>query len=286
MKKKYNISSRAIFKASEEAALKAGVLLKKYFKNFRQLKVQSKKNEGVVSEADQKAEEVIRKTLTSHFSDHKFIGEEMAFKNGLKKEEFKSFAQNNTYTWMVDPLDGTTNFLNGFSYYSICISLLEDAKPVSGYVYRPETGESWKAFKGIGSFYREGNMKPWKRYLMPRNTKKLKDSVFITGFAMEKDGDEDGEFKHLEKVMQNSRAIRRLGSAALDMCYTSQGIFDGYWERGLSPWDVAASSVICTEAGLDVVDYFGGRFDPFSKSVLTASKPLSKKLLKMINSIK
>lgn len=269
-------------------AFEAGEILKKYQKKISKLKIHSKEGEGVASEADLKSEKFITKEIKRSFPEHMVLAEEDSFGKKLSRESKKDFCLSNEFTWVIDPLDGTTNFLGGFDYYSVCISLTYFGRPFLGVVYRPSLGECFFSLKGQGArkgildkgLLRKGSV---KKIYQKDNKRRPKDSIFVTGFASEKRGRVRAEFDQFQKVMENSRGIRRLGSAALDMCYVAEGIFDGYWERGLSPWDVAAPSVICLEAGVKLSDYKGRKFDIFDNNILVSRPPLHGKLKSLLN---
>ena len=117
---------------------------------------------------------------------------------------------------------------------------------------------------------------------LDKNTKKIKDCMVVTGFALEKGDKDPAEFRYVKKIMEKCRGVRRFGSAALDMCHVAEGKFDCYWEKGLAPWDVAASGIICQEANVKVTDYKSEVFNPFQKSIFCARSPLHKKLIGLL----
>ena len=263
-------------------SIKAGDKLKKYSKKIEKLKVSSKAAEGMVSEADVETEKLIQRELKKLLPDADFLGEESTFlKIKDKKKAFKRF-QNVEWCWIVDPLDGTHNFLNGLDYYCVCIALAHFGEPVLGVVFRPETNDLYFSVKNTGAYKENLLTKKRNRLSLKNNTKKLKDCMVVTGFALEKGVDDPSEFRNLKKIMKDVRGVRRFGSAALDMCLVSEGKFDCYWEKGLSPWDVAASGIICQEAMVKVTNYKSEEFHPFQKSIFCARKPLHKKLIGLI----
>lgn len=263
-------------------SIKAGKKLQGYSKKLGKLKVTSKDAEGMVSQADIETEKLLQRELKKVFKEAEFLGEESVFlKIKDKKKAFEKF-KSLEWCWIVDPLDGTHNFLNGLDYYGVCVALAHYGQPVLGVVYRPESSELYYAIQK-GKAYKENILSGKKTLLRAeKNTKKLKDCMVVTGFALEK-GDRDPlEFKILKKIMEKCRGVRRFGSAALDMCHVAEGKFDSYWEKGLAPWDVAASGIICLEAGVQVTDYNSESFHPFQKSIFCARKPLHKKLIGLI----
>lgn len=278
------INLNKAFKASVEASLSAGELLIRYQKKISKLQIDAKESQGVVSEADKKAEKMILKILGNHFPEIPFLAEESSFDSEQGMKALQEMAQKSDYCWVIDPLDGTTNFLNGMDYFGICIALLKKGKPVMGLVYRPQRGCAWGAIEGKGTyFYPDLNQKKRKKVAPKFKEKKLKDCLFVTGFTSEKGVFHKKEVQRFQTMLQNSRGIRRMGSAALDMCYTSEGVFDGFWEVELAPWDMSASAIICTEAGLKITDYDGQKFSPFNDSIAVASPKLIKKLRNKLN---
>ena len=148
----------------------------------------------------------------------------------------KNFRNINT-PGLIDPLDGTSNFLNRFDYFSVCICLAIKGVPFVGVVFRPSTKELFFAIKERGATYKIGN----STVQMPKspNKKLIKNSLLVTGFSSEKGQVSEDEFALFKKISTNSRGVRRLGSAALDMCYVAAGFFDGFWEKSLAPWEMS-----------------------------------------------
>ena len=266
-----------------ETAFKAGERLKKKSKNLKSLKIDHKKAQGLVSQADIESEKLISKLLLKKFPDHEILGEEESYKKFGSTKKLDQFS-NIPWCWVVDPLDGTTNYLNHFNYYAVCIGLLHQGRAVLGVIYRPETGECFYASEGSGAFKgiltKDGITK--KRKLVPKNKRKLKDCLLVTGFSSEKGKVFLEEFKKFNSLLTQCRGVRRLGSAALDMCYVADGVFDGFWEAGLAPWDVTAASVICKESRLMVGNYRGEAFDPFDKNIMVANASITKQIQKFL----
>lgn len=253
-------------------------ILLKFEKKINQLVITHKKSQGVASSADLSAENHIIKAIRKNYPEHSILAEETSYSQGVS--DYESFCQY-PYTWIIDPLDGTNNFLNGLNYYCVCICLAHYGKPVMGVVMRPSTGELFYAIKGKGAFYRAPGKKSKKIY-SKINSKKLRNSIVSTGFATEKGQKIAEEFEPFHRLLTNARAIRRMGSAALDMCYTALGIFDGFWERHLAPWDVAASGIICEEAGAKVTDFDGRLFTPFDRTIIASREPLHRQIKNFI----
>ncbi len=260
-------------------SLEAGEILLSFEKKINSLTVHHKKAQGVASTADLKSEAHIIKRIKKNFPDHHILAEEECYEKGIG--QYKEFVSQE-FTWVIDPLDGTNNFLNGLNYYAVCICLAHYGEPVVGVVFRPSTGELFYAQKGKGAKLLKPELSKPKKLFAGENSKTLKESIVSTGFATEKGERISEEFLPFKNILTNSRAVRRMGSAALDMCYVSQGVFDGYWERHLAPWDVAASGLICLEAGVKVTDFNGQEFTPFDRSILVARQPLYHEIKKFI----
>ncbi|MFZ4712379.1 MAG: inositol monophosphatase family protein [Bacteriovoracaceae bacterium] len=260
-------------------ALEAGEILLSFEKKIGKLLVHHKKAQGVASTADLKSEAHIIKRIKKVFKGHHILAEEDSYKKG--QYSYQTFIEQE-FTWVIDPLDGTNNFLNGFNYYGICIALAHYGVPVVGVVFRPSTGELFYTRRGKGAWLLKPELKKPKNLFVEKNAKMLKESIVSTGFATEKGEKISEEFLPFKNILTHSRAVRRMGSAALDMCYVAQGIFDGYWERHLAPWDVAASGIICIEAGVKVSDFNGRNFTPFDRTILVAREPLYHEIKKFI----
>lgn len=261
-----------------DVAKQTSKILLGFEKKINRLVIMHKKSQGVASTADLKAEKHIVGSILKKYPEHAILAEESSYSQGIK--DYESFCQY-PYTWIIDPLDGTNNFLNGLNYYCVCICLAHYGKPVMGVVMRPSTGEIFYATKMRGAYYVAPGKKA-KRIYAKQNSKKLKDSIVSTGFATEKGERIAEEFEPFHRLLTNARAIRRMGSAALDMCYTALGIFDGFWERHLAPWDVAASGIICEEAGAKVTDFNGRLFTPFDRTIIASREPLHRQIKNFI----
>lgn len=266
---------------AEELAILAGAKLLHFQKKLAKLKIVEKKAQGVASTADIESEKLIIDKIKAQFPETEILAEEMFF--NLKNSEEIDYV-NTEWLWVIDPLDGTNNYLNRLDYYAVCISLLYFGKPVMGVVYRPENGEMFSATKNCGAYYKKREQRKVKLSSM-QNNKKLKNSLLATGFVSEKGHFFNLEFDSFLKLMKKSRGVRRMGSAALDLCYVALGVFDGFWERGLAPWDLSAAGFICLEAGVKVTDYTGVEFSPFAATVIAARSGLYRELKKQMPKI-
>ncbi len=267
----------------EALAKKVGKFLILQQKKINTLKVHYKEAQGVASTADLKAEKLIIQAIKKKYPKHEFLAEESAYEKFKGETEKYNLLKEKEWVWIIDPLDGTNNFLNGLDYFAICISLVNFGKPVLGLVYRPVQGDMFLALANKGSNYK--NVKNRKAFKLKtsRNIKKLSESLLVTGFTSEKGELFDREFDLFKKMMGKSRGIRRMGSAALDLCYVAVGVFDAFWERGLAPWDVSAAGLICLEAGISVTNYEGEDFHPFQSTLIAAKENIKQEISQIIH---
>ncbi len=215
------------------AARKAARSLVRDFGEVEHLQVSVKGPANFVSAADHKAEDIIFAELSKARPGYGFLMEERGAVEGADK----------THRWLVDPLDGTTNFLHGIPLFSISIGLERDGDLVAGLIYNPASDEMFTAEKGKGAYLND------KRRLRVAARKSLADAVVAMGIPHRGRPGHPGFLREIENVMNEVAGLRRTGSAALDLAWTAAGRFDGYWERDLKPWDLAAGIVILREAG-------------------------------------
>ena len=207
----------------------------------------------------------------------------------ISKKDFRRFKKAE-WCWVIDPLDGTNNYLNGLDYYSVCIALAHRGKICLGLVYRPSNGDCYFAEENnkasLTNLKTLGRKKTIKRDdLLLKKGKNISDCLLVTGFSAKKGESLEKEFEKFACLLQKCRGIRRMGSAALDLCLVAEGKLDAFWEIGLSPWDVAAPSLICKQVGLFIGTYGGSSFDVFAKeSLLVSPKSLKKELIAHLNS--
>lgn len=244
-------------------ARRTGEFIRHEGQNFDRSKIQEKGLNNLVSYVDMEAEKMIVQTLKFTLPEAGFITEE-----GTETEKAE------VYNWVVDPLDGTTNFMHGLPPYSVSIALLEKNEPILGAVYVINSDECFYAFKGGGAFCD-------RKKIEVSNVKTFKDGLYITGIpytAFEKLDDFWDIFGYFTK---NTHGIRRLGSAAADLAYVSCGRAEGFFEHGLNSWDVAAGALILQEAGGIVTDYKGGDNYLFGNEII-AGTHVQPEMLKVI----
>ncbi len=236
-----------------KAAEKAARSLVRDFGEVEQLQVSRKGPGDFVSAADLRAEEIIFKELSRARPEYGFLMEE----RGAVGEKD---AEN---VWIVDPLDGTSNFLHGIPHWCISIGLQEKGEIVAGLIYDPVKDESFRAEKGSGAFMRNKRLRVSGRTAM-------EPSMFATGQPATGAAPEALFVREYKSILRRSRGIRRFGSAALDLAYVAAGRYEGFWERGLKPWDMAAGQIIVKEAGGLVTD-MDGRSDPVHRNSILAT---------------
>ena len=267
-------------------AIKASKYLIKKQKKISSLKITTKVAQGIASNADTESEKIIIDGIKKMYPDHFILAEESAYKEYRGEMTRYNFLKEKEWVWIIDPLDGTNNYLNGLDYFGVCISLAHFGEPVVGVVLRPTNGECFIAVKGKGSkiinFSQDFTKRsPAKKLDSKKTRKKLRDALLVTGFTAEKGEMFEQEFALFKSMVGKSRGIRRMGSAALDLCYVAKGVFDCFWEKGLAAWDVSAAGLICLEAGVTVTDYEGREFHPFQETILASKKPLHTEILSL-----
>lgn len=287
--KKTKVNTEEALKLSINLAVLAAKFLLIKQKKISSLKITSKKLQGMVSNADVESEALIIDGIRKKYPDHFILAEETAYKEYMGQMDRYKFLQEKEWVWIIDPLDGTNNFLNGLDYYGVCISLVHFGEPVVGVVLRPTNGDCFYAIRNKGTklvnfsnnFKKKSKAVSLKKSLIKKT---LAESLLVTGFATEKGPIFDEEFELFKHMMGKSRGIRRMGSAALDLCYVAHGMFDCFWEKGLAAWDVSAAGLICQEAGVLVSDYEGQKFHPFQATIVAARAPLHKEILSLFRS--
>lgn len=231
----------AIINVMVQTAMKAGRSLARDFGEVQNLQVSLKGPGDYVSQADRKAEEIIYNELSRARSGYAFLMEERGAVEGTDSQ----------HRWIVDPLDGTTNFLHGIPHFSISIALERQGQLVAGVIYNPAMDELYTAERGGGAFMNDRRMR-----VAARNN--LSDAVVGTGIPHLGRGNHGRALRDLAGVMNETAGIRRLGSASLDLAYVAAGRMDGFWEDALSPWDIAAGVLMIREAGGFATDRSGG----------------------------
>jgi myo-inositol-1(or 4)-monophosphatase len=239
-----------------KAARAAGAIINRGSQDLDILKISHKGPNDFVSEVDQAAEAAIIETLLGAYPGHGILAEESGRTHGSKDSEF---------VWIIDPLDGTTNFLHGFPVYAVSIALAYRGVVQQAVVYDPTRNDLFYASRGRGAYLNDRRLRVSKRT-------RLSDSLVGTGFPFRRGDSFQRYVKMFETVMQSCAGVRRPGAAALDLCYVAAGWYDGFFETGLNPWDMAAGSLMITEAG-GLVGNFTGEADYLYQRELVAGNP-------------
>ena len=255
----------ALVKVMIDAARKAGRALARDFGEVSELQVSKKGVADYVTAADLKAEQTIFEELLRARPGYGFLGEERGMIEGTDK----------THTWIVDPLDGTTNFIHAMPHFAINIALQRDGQVVAGVTFNPANADLFWSEKGRGTFLNDRRLRVAART-------RLEEAVFGAGIPFIGHGQHGRFLKELHQVSQRVAGVRRFGAAALDLAWVAAGRFDGFWERDLKPWDLAAGILMVTEAGGVVTDADGGADPLLSGSICAANSELHSHLLERL----
>lgn len=257
---------KKILKGMVRAAKLSGIILRKYYERVvnSDLKVSEKVGAGLVTNADIESEKSCVRELRKLRKDFSFLTEEETTAQSIARGR-----------WIIDPLDGTTNFVHGFPMFCISLAAEWDGEIIAAVIEHPILRETYTATLGGGAFVNGKKLKVSR-------TDRLEDSLLSTGFTYRKTELLHTEMVAFESLSKTARAIRRPGSAALDLAYTARGVFDGFWERRLSPWDVAAGLLLVREAGGQVTDFEGGTRVINSPAILASNGGLHGQLLEAI----
>ena len=234
----------ALLNVMVKAARRAGRSLKRDLGEIENLQVSLKGPANFVSLADRRAEEMLYTDLAKARPGYGFIGEEGGTREGADK----------THTWIVDPLDGTTNFLHGIPQFAISIALQREGTVIAGVIYNPANDELYTAERGKGAFLNDQRLRDASR-------RKLSECVIACGLPHIGRGDHELSRREMSEIQNRVAGLRRFGAASLDMAFVAAGRLDGYWERNLQPWDMAAGQILVREAG-GVVSGIAGNDDP------------------------
>ena len=248
-----------------ETAREAGQILLEKF--GRKINISKKGDIDLVTEADLASEKAIIERIRSHYPKHSILAEESG--------EAISLDNANSWKWIVDPLDGTTNYAHGYPCFCVTLALEHDGEIVVGVTFDPTRNELFAAEKGKGATL---NNKP----IHVSETEKLSESLIITGFPYNFKQKEDFA-KHLTDFLLKSRGVRRDGSAAIDMAYVACGRFDGFWEEGLHAWDVAAGVLLIEEAGGRVSYYDDSKFSIYNPPICADNGLIHAEMLQVLN---
>lgn len=219
---------------------------------------------NIVTDVDLASERLIREAIASHYPRHQVLGEE----GGLADSS-------SDYRWVVDPLDGTTNFAHGFPIFAVSIALEYKSQTMLGVVYDPMRDELFAAERGAGATLN-------RRPIHVSKTAELSSSLLSTGFPYDIRTSSMNNLDHWKNFAMNAQALRRIGSAALDLCYVACGRFDGFWELNLGAWDSAAGALIVEEAGGLVTDFSGQPFSNYKPETLASNGLIHRPMMQVL----
>lgn len=244
------------------AAYAGGEVLMRKFGG--ELQIRHKGVVDLVTEADQAAEERIVGVIRQKYSEHDILAEEQDYGS-----------RPSAYRWIIDPLDGTTNFAHGFPWFAVSIALEVSGEVVCGVVYQPWSRELFTAIRGGGAFLNQ-------RQLQVSSVATLDQALLATGFPYDRKTSNCNNYDHFVTFQQAAQACRRPGVASLDLAAVAAGRFDGYWEMKLKPWDVAAGMLLVLEAGGTVSNFDGSDYDVYGKQVLASNGLIHEQMIRLL----
>ncbi len=247
-----------------KAVYAAGDILKTYFQ--KKFNIESKDIiSNLVTEVDKRSEEKIIKIIKQKFPEHNILSEEIG-----------AVGTKSPIKWIIDPLDGTVNYAHKIPIFCVSVGIEQGNEIIMGLVYNPLSNEEFFAEKGKGAYLNKKKIKVSKE-------KNLKKSLLVTGFPYNTGKNPMNPVKTFSKFVNRDIPVRRIGSAALDLCWTACGRFDGFWEYNLNPWDTAAGYLILKEAGGKITDFTGKKYTVYLKEILATNGLIHKQMLRVIN---
>lgn len=246
---------------------KAGEIIRQAYGTNFSIEVKSNNIKNLVTEVDKKSEQTIIDFIRKKYPSH-----------GILAEEGGETKSTSGYLWVIDPLDGTTNFAHGLPIFSVSIGVQYKDETIAGVVYDVMRDVIYSAEKGSGSF------ENGKRIFVNPN-ESIEESLLVTGFPYNVAENPEKVFERFIEMLKVARAVRRLGSAAIDFCYVANGVFDGFWEVHLHPWDICAGKLIVEEAGGKVTDFNGNPISIFNKTILSTNGKIHNKMIELLNRV-
>lgn len=249
-----------------EAAQTAGEIMKDNFHAHYKISRKDAVND-LVTEIDKKSEKAIIATIQRDFPDHEILSEEIG-----------AIAMPSEYKWIIDPIDGTVNFAHGLPICCVSLAVEVSGEMRMGAVFNPFSEELFFAEKGKGAWCNEDS-------ISVSSNEEIEKAFLVTGFPYVWEGAGRDPIRVFEKLVKSGLPVRRLGSAALDLCYVASGRFDGFWEFSLNAWDTAAGFLMVEEAGGKVTDFANERYSPYQKELLATNGGIHEKMLETINQL-
>ncbi|OGE20203.1 MAG: inositol monophosphatase [Candidatus Dadabacteria bacterium RIFCSPHIGHO2_12_FULL_53_21] len=248
---------------AEKAAREAGEVLRANLGKVKEITFKGKNS--LVTEVDKLSEDIIIDSIKRSFPSHDVFAEESGRRSTSSE-----------YVWIIDPLDGTTNYAHGYPFFSISIALEVDGTVKAGLVYDPVKDEMFSAELGKGAFMNG-------EAIGVSGSARLDESHLVTGFVHDDARMVEENLRHFSDFIWRARAVRRDGSAALDLCYVACGRFDGFWELGLNPWDTAAGALIVEEAGGRVTNFTGDEYSIYVKEILASNNGIHSEMIDVLS---
>jgi myo-inositol-1(or 4)-monophosphatase len=248
-----------------DTVLKTGKFLKKQFGLPKTVK--HKGEIDIVTDSDLKAEEIIIKSLKKAFPSHHFLAEETVSTNRMPAKGYK---------WIIDPIDGTTNFAHGYPMFSISIALEYNSEIIAGTAYNPLSDELFTAEKDKGAYLNA-------KMIRVSSINRLSQSLLSTGFPYDIWKNPHKILEYNNRFQKKAQGIRRDGSAVMNLCYTACGRFDGFWEARLKPWDTASGILILKEAGGKITDFEGGKYSIYKDEILATNGKIHKEMINILS---
>lgn len=249
---------------AREAALQAGVILKEHFGKISPSMINEKATNDYVTIVDRRSEDIIKEHIKSHFQNHNIMAEESPAER-----------HSSPFLWIIDPLDGTMNYIHGLPSFAVSIALAIEGSLAMGLIYEPLRENIYSAIRGHGSFKND-------RRIHVSSSETLSTSLIATGFPFRIKGVIDSYLRVFKDLFMRATGIRRGGSACLDLAYTAEGIFGGFFECALSPWDIAAGALLVEEAGGVVTDFEGKNQYLKTGNIIAGTKGVQREMLKII----
>ncbi|OLD81080.1 MAG: inositol monophosphatase, partial [Ignavibacteria bacterium 13_1_40CM_2_61_4] len=237
-----------------EAAREAGKLLKLNLGRVKDIRQKEGQEKNLVTEIDRQSEEVIKQIIGRRHPGHSILAEESGRKGAPESE----------FTWVIDPLDGTTNYTHAFPVFCVSIAVEQKGRIILGVIYDPNFDELFVAERGKGATLNG-------KRIRVSGIDSLIRSLLVTGFPYDVAENPGHAIDHFVRFLTRAQAVRRMGSAAIDLAYTAAGRYDGFWEVSLNPWDTAAGALLVEEAGGRVTNFTGGPFDIYQKAILATN---------------
>ncbi len=251
-----------------EAALEAGKFLRKNIGKVRDIQRKGGQEKNLVTEIDKQSEAIIITHIRKHFPQHDILAEESGSKSGNASSEFR---------WVIDPLDGTTNYTHSLPVFCVSIGVEHEGTIECGVIYDPNFDELFTAERGKGAFLN-------KKRLHVSQTSTLNTSLLVTGFPYNIVDNPLHAVEHFVHFLMQAQAVRRMGSAAIDLAYTAAGRYDGFWEVALNPWDMAAGALLVEEAGGTMSDFSGNPFNIYKPEILASNGLIHPAMIDILNS--